>query len=61
MPIDIPSIGHSSLATDPEDSSCLHQAVLGMNCLTFHGSTIHKVSLFGFRFGGNAMVRVILP
>ncbi|MFC5078345.1 Esterase FrsA [Vibrio thalassae] len=57
LTVDMPSIGHSSHWTLTEDTSCLHQAVL--NELPKIPWVDHfKVGLLGFRFGGNAMVRL---
>ncbi len=55
--VDMPSIGYNSHWTLSEDSSCLHQAVL--NELPNLPWVDHfRVGLIGFRFGGNAMVRL---
>ncbi|MDF2154967.1 esterase FrsA [Vibrio sp. CAU 1672] len=57
LTVDMPSVGHSSHWPLTEDSSCLHQAVL--NELPSLPWVDHfKVGLIGFRFGGNAMVRL---
>ncbi|GAA5647287.1 esterase FrsA [Vibrio proteolyticus] len=57
LTVDMPSIGHSSHWPLSEDSSCLHQAVL--NELPKLPWVDHRrVGLIGFRFGGNAMVRL---
>ncbi len=57
LTVDMPSIGHSSHWNLSEDSSCLHQAVLN-ELYNIPWVDHHKVGLFGFRFGGNAMVRL---
>lgn len=57
LTVDMPSIGHSSHWALSEDTSCLHQAVL--NELRQLPWVDHwRVGLLGFRFGGNAMVRL---
>ncbi|WP_428772115.1 esterase FrsA [Vibrio sp.] len=57
LTVDMPSLGHSQHWPLTEDSSCLHQAVL--NALPDIPWVDHyKVGLVGFRFGGNAMVRL---
>ena len=57
LTVDMPSIGHSSHWPLSEDSSSLHQAVL--NELPNIPWVDHfKVGLLGFRFGGNAMIRM---
>jgi esterase FrsA len=57
LTVDMPSIGHSSHWPLTEDTSCLHQAVL--NELREVPWVDHfSVGLLGFRFGGNAMVRL---
>ncbi|EKO3422913.1 esterase FrsA [Vibrio fluvialis] len=57
LTIDMPSVGHSSHWALTEDSSCLHQAVLNqLNTLPWVDH--FRVGLVGFRFGGNAMVRL---
>ncbi|MDN3609228.1 esterase FrsA [Vibrio ostreicida] len=57
LTVDMPSIGHNSHWKLTEDTSCLHQAVLNE---LFHIPWVdhHRVGLIGFRFGGNAMVRL---
>ncbi|KJY88759.1 hypothetical protein TW84_13165 [Vibrio neptunius] len=57
LTVDMPSVGHNSHWTLTEDTSCLHQAVLNE---LFHIPWIdhHRVGLIGFRFGGNALVRL---
>ncbi|MEZ9057779.1 esterase FrsA [Vibrio pelagius] len=57
LTVDMPSIGHSSHWPLTEDSSCLHQAVLN-ELPNIPWVDHYKVGLFGFRFGGNAMVRL---
>ncbi|WP_394247876.1 esterase FrsA [Vibrio profundi] len=57
MTVDMPSIGHSSHWNLTEDSSCLHQAILD-ELPRIPWVDHFKVGLFGFRFGGNAMVRL---
>ncbi|WP_217510734.1 esterase FrsA [Vibrio metschnikovii] len=57
LTIDMPSVGHSNHWSLTQDSSCLHQAVL--NQLAPLPWVDHRrVGLIGFRFGGNAMVRL---
>lgn len=57
LTVDMPSIGHNTHWNLTEDTSCLHQAVL--NELPSIPWVDHfKVGLIGFRFGGNAMVRL---
>ncbi|WED21293.1 esterase FrsA [Vibrio sp. JC009] len=57
MTIDMPSIGTNASWQLTEDSSCLHQAVL--NELPKLPWVDHfNVGLVGYRFGGNAMVRL---
>ncbi|RQW63926.1 esterase FrsA [Vibrio viridaestus] len=57
LTIDMPSIGYNSHWPLTEDSSVLHQAVL--NQLKGVPWVDHnRVGLIGFRFGGNAMVRL---
>lgn len=57
LTVDMPSLGHSSHWTLSEDSSCLHQAVL--NELPNIPWVDHfRVGLIGFRFGGNALIRL---
>ncbi|MFA0084496.1 hypothetical protein BCU70_13860 [Vibrio sp. 10N.286.49.C2] len=57
LTVDMPSIGHSSRWPLSEDSSCLHQAVLD-ELPKIPWVDHFKVGLLGFRFGGNAMVRL---
>lgn len=57
LTVDMPSIGHSRHWTLTEDTSCLHQAVLN-ELPNIPWVDHHKVGLFGFRFGGNAMIRL---
>ncbi len=57
LTVDMPSIGHSSHWPLTEDTSCIHQAVL--NELPSIPWVDHfRVGLIGFRFGGNALVRL---
>ncbi|MGD8112302.1 esterase FrsA [Vibrio sp. TRT 21S02] len=57
LTVDMPSIGHSNHWSLSENSSCLHQAVL--DYLPQLPWVDHfRVGLIGFRFGGNAMVRL---
>ncbi|MGY0617281.1 esterase FrsA [Vibrio sp. FJH11] len=55
--VDMPSVGYSSHWPLTEDTSCLHQAVLN-ELYSIPYVDHHKVGLVGFRFGGNAMVRL---
>ncbi|RTZ16093.1 esterase FrsA [Vibrio aquaticus] len=57
LTVDMPSIGHNTHWNLTEDTSCLHQAVLNE---LYHIPYVdhHRVGLLGFRFGGNAMVRL---
>ncbi|ANQ25609.1 hypothetical protein BA894_03650 [Vibrio natriegens] len=57
LTVDMPSIGHSSHWPLTEDTSCIHQAVLN-ELYSIPYVDHHKVGLVGFRFGGNAMVRL---
>ncbi|CAH0526704.1 esterase FrsA [Vibrio hippocampi] len=57
LTVDMPSIGHSSHWQLTEDSSCLHQAVLD-ELPKIPWVDQFRVGLLGFRFGGNAMVRL---
>ncbi|WGV99685.1 esterase FrsA [Vibrio sp. YMD68] len=57
LTVDMPSIGHSSHWPLTEDTSCLHQAVLD-ELPNIPWVDHYKVGLMGFRFGGNAMVRL---
>ncbi|PML04784.1 hypothetical protein BCT86_14940 [Vibrio breoganii] len=57
LTIDMPSVGKSSQWTLSEDTSCLHKALL--DYLPEVPFVDHwKVGLLGFRFGGNALVRL---
>ncbi|CAM3029264.1 esterase FrsA [Vibrio rarus] len=57
LTIDMPSVGKSSNWTLSEDSCCLHQAVI--DYLPQVPFIDHwNVGLLGFRFGGNALVRL---
>ncbi|HHF3091151.1 TPA: esterase FrsA, partial [Vibrio alginolyticus] len=57
LTVDMPSVGHSSHWPLTENSSCLHQAVLN-ELYSLPWVDHHKVGLVGFRFGGNAMIRL---
>ncbi|MCL9782188.1 esterase FrsA [Vibrio sp. S4M6] len=57
LTVDMPSLGHSKHWPLTEDTSCLHQAVLN-ELPKIPWVDHHKVGLFGFRFGGNAMIRL---
>jgi esterase FrsA len=57
LTLDMPSIGHSSHWDLTEDSSCLHKAVLD-ELPNLPWVDHFKVGLVGFRFGGNAAVRL---
>ena len=57
LTVDMPSIGHNVHWNLTEDTSCLHQAVLN-ELYSIPWVDHHRVGLFGFRFGGNAMVRL---
>lgn len=57
LTVDMPSIGHNSHWTLTEDTSCLHQVVLN-ELFDIPWVDHHRVGLLGFRFGGNAMVRL---
>lgn len=57
LTIDMPSVGHSSYWALTEDSSRLHQAVLNQ-LDTLPWVDHYRVGLIGFRFGGNAMIRL---
>lgn len=57
LTVDMPSIGYSANWPLTEDSSCLHQAVLD-ELPNLPWVDHRRVSLIGFRFGGNAMVRL---
>lgn len=57
LTVDMPSTGSSAYWPLTEDSSCLHKAVL--DALPGLPWVDHfRVGLFGYRFGGNAMVRL---
>ncbi|MDG3087312.1 esterase FrsA [Vibrio hannami] len=55
--LDMPSIGASSQWQLTEDSSCLHKALLD-ELPNIPWVDHFKVGLIGYRFGGNAMVRL---
>lgn len=57
LTVDMPSVGHSHHWPLTEDSSCLHQAVLA-ELPKVPWVDHFKVGLLGFRFAGNAMVRL---
>ncbi|MGX9417096.1 esterase FrsA [Vibrio sp. RC27] len=57
LTIDMPSIGTNSHWPLTEDCSVLHQEVLNQ-LPTLPWVDHHSVGLFGFRFGGNAMIRL---
>jgi len=57
LTVDMPSIGYNSHWSMTEDSSILHQTVLNQ-LHTVPWIDHHSVGLIGFRFGGNAMVRL---
>ena len=57
LTVDMPSVGHSSHWTLTEDTSCIHQAVLN-ELFNIPWVDHHRVGLIGFRFGGNALVRL---
>ncbi|WP_038174040.1 MULTISPECIES: esterase FrsA [Vibrio] len=57
LTVDMPSIGHNVHWNLTEDTSRLHQAVLN-ELYNIPWVDHHKVGLIGFRFGGNAMVRL---
>ncbi|WP_456296104.1 esterase FrsA [Vibrio sp. AK197] len=57
LTVDMPALGHSSQWPLSEDTSCLHQAVLN-ELPKLPWVDHHRVGLIGFRFGGNAMVRL---
>jgi esterase FrsA len=57
LTVDMPSTGSSVHWSLTEDSSCLHKAVL--DALPGLPWVDHfRVGLFGYRFGGNAMIRL---
>ncbi|WP_117233583.1 esterase FrsA [Vibrio maerlii] len=55
--LDMPALGQSAHVTLSEDSSAVHQAVLN-ELPNLPWVDQHKVGLFGYRFGGNAAVRL---
>ncbi|PJC86495.1 esterase FrsA [Vibrio sp. HA2012] len=55
--LDMPSVGHSSQFTLTENSCSLHRAVLE-KLPELPWVDHHRVGLLGYRFGGNAMVRL---
>ncbi|PWI34504.1 esterase FrsA [Vibrio albus] len=55
--LDMPSIGHSAHWTLTENSCSLHRAVLEQ-LPDLPWVDHHRVGLLGYRFGGNAMVRL---
>ncbi len=57
LTVDMPALGHSGHWPLGEDTSCLHQAVLN-ELPNLPWVDHHRVGLVGFRFGGNAMVRL---
>ncbi|WP_394127573.1 esterase FrsA [Vibrio hepatarius] len=57
LTVDMPSIGYNTHWNMTEDTSRLHQAVLN-ELYNIPYVDHHKVGLIGFRFGGNAMVRL---
>ncbi|WP_375752935.1 esterase FrsA [Vibrio sp. HN007] len=57
LTLDMPSIGASSSWQLTEDSSCLHKALLD-ELPNVPWVDHFKVGLIGYRFGGNAMVRL---
>ena len=57
LTVDMPSIGHNNHWTLTEDTSRLHQVVLN-ELFNIPWVDHHRVGLLGFRFGGNAMVRL---
>ncbi|SHE86844.1 esterase FrsA [Vibrio gazogenes] len=57
LTIDMPSIGYNSQWPLTEDTSVLHQTVLNQ-LARLPWVDHHRVGLIGFRFGGNAMVRL---
>ena len=57
MTLDMPSVGHSSHWSLTEDSSSLHRVVLD-ELPKLPWIDHHRVGLLGYRFGGNAMVRL---
>ncbi|MCK6262573.1 esterase FrsA [Vibrio sp. ZSDE26] len=57
LTVDLPSVGQNSHYPLSEDTSCLHKAVLD-ELPNIPWVDHYKVGLLGFRFGGNAMVRL---
>lgn len=57
LTVDMPSIGHNTHWNLTEDTSVLHQAVLN-ELYSIPWVDHHRVGLIGFRFAGNAMVRL---
>ncbi|MEX0334548.1 esterase FrsA [Vibrio tubiashii] len=57
LTVDMPSIGHNTHWNMTEDTSCLHQVVLN-ELYNIPWVDHHRVGLIGFRFGGNALVRL---
>ncbi len=57
LTVDMPSVGYSSHWPLSEDSSCLHQAVVN-ELPSIPWVDHYRVGLIGFRFGGNALVRL---
>lgn len=57
LTVDMPSIGTNSHWPLTEDTSVLHREVLNQ-LHTLPWVDHHRIGLFGFRFGGNAMIRL---
>ncbi len=57
LTLDMPSIGHSNHWDLTEDSSCLHKAILD-ELPRIPWVDHFKVGVLGFRFGGNAAIRL---
>lgn len=57
LTVDMPSIGTNSHWPLTEDTSVLHREVLNQ-LPSLPWVDHHRVGLFGFRFGGNAMIRL---
>ncbi|MGF1907912.1 esterase FrsA [Vibrio kasasachensis] len=57
LTVDMPSIGQSGHWSLTEDTSCIHQAVLN-ELPRIPWVDHYRVGLIGFRFGGNALVRL---
>lgn len=57
LTVDMPSVGSNTYWNLTEDTSCLHQAVLN-ELYNIPWVDHYRVGLIGFRFGGNAMVRL---